>query len=224
MNIAILLLAGSSSRIKGIATPKQVCLIEGKPLFVYSAISLQNSACIDSIILVASDECFSLVKNYVNEYQLNRVKDVILGGSSRQESVRLALEYLKAQKVEDNDIVLIHDSARPLVSLDIIKNNIDLCKKYDAVTTAINVEDTVIDNEGNYFDRDKIFRLQTPQTFKFSLIYEAHQLAKENDIVVNDDSQLMDLVNHTVCYALGNKLNFKITTDEDLELLKKLVK
>lgn len=223
MNIAILLLAGSSVRMKNSPIPKQLCLVNNKPLFIYSALTLQNTSDIDEIILVTSEKCLKKVKEAVSKYQLTKVKDVILGGQSRQESVALALDYLKEKNIKDNDIVLIHDAARPLVNEKIIKDNILLCQRYDAVTTAINVEDTVIDNDGNYLDRSKILRLQTPQTFKFVLIYEAHQLAKENQLTVNDDSQLMDLVGHEVCYALGDKSNFKVTTDADLELLKKII-
>lgn len=224
MNIAILLLAGSSTRIKNISVPKQLYLINDKPLFIYSASTLNNSPFIDEIILVTSKECLSSVNNYVKEYNLNKVKGVILGGESRQESVRLSLEYLKERNIDENDILLIHDSARVLLSEDIIKNNILLCKKYHAVTTAINIEDTIIDDESNYYDRNKIYRLQTPQTFEFNLIYQAHKIAKENGVIVNDDSQLMDLVNQEVCYAQGNKLNFKVTTDEDLIIISKLTK
>ena len=144
----------------------------------------------------------------------------------RQESVFNGLKEIKSFAT-DNDIVLIHDAARPLISKEIISNNIEACLKHDAVTTALLSKDTVIHsiNQQSINDvpnRKELYQSQTPQTFRLSLILKAHEENKKSD--ATDDAQLVLSLGKNVFIVEGSSLNFKVTTDEDLTMLKALIK
>ena len=113
-----------------------------------------------------------------------------------------------------------------MVSQDIINNNIDMCLKHDAVETAVKAIDTIVkSNNGEVINellsRDEIYQVQTPQSFKLSLILKAHESAKENSNT--DDASLVMMLGEKVYIVDGNKQNFKVTTDEDLTILKALL-
>ena len=149
------------------------------------------------------------------------------GGDTRQLSVFNGLEAINAK---DDDIVLIHDAARPLISQEIINSNVLACQKFDAVTTVVNASDTIVRSvNGDVIDdvpaRNELFHSQTPQSFKLAHILLAHQEAIENGVEnVTDDAQLMDLIGLDVHLVKGDKHNFKITTADDLLMLEALLK
>lgn len=226
MNIALIVAGGSGTRLKTANQPKQFIDINGKPLLTYSISAFENHPKIDAIVIVVINEYIDLVKKWCNQYNFLKVKAVISGGSTRQESVFNGLKEIKSF-AKDDDIVLIHDAARPLISKEIINNNIEACLKHDAVTTALLSKDTVIHsiNQQSINDvpnRKELYQSQTPQTFKLSLILEAHQ--KNNSDNATDDAQLVLGLGKDVFIIEGSSLNFKVTTDEDLTMLKALVK
>ena len=205
----ILLCAGSSSRFGG-ETKKQFYLIKNKPLLSYSLSTFNDSKRIDEIVVVTAKEDIEKVKEIVKQF--NKVKCVIAGGESRQESVRLGLE-----QIHENGFVLVHDAARPLVDGEIISSLLDALKDADAATPAIKVVDTIVraeDNElSSYEDRDHLFRVQTPQAFKIETLKKAHeQFLGKN---ATDDSQLIKLLGLKVAIVLGKEKLRKVTTLED---------
>ena len=228
MNIAIVLAAGKSERLNDISVPKQLYLLNNVPLFMYSVLTFNNYDGIDYIYIVTNDDCFKAIKQYVEQYHLSRkVKNVIIGGASRQESVYKALLRLKEDGVSDDDIILIHDAARPMISRQMVIDNIEGVKKYDAVTTATKVKDTIIkgkDELEGFVNRDELYQAQTPQSFRYKIIKEAHDKAiKENRLMNTDDSALVKEYGHPVHIVLGSTSNFKVTTIDDLRLLEMIV-
>ena len=226
MNIVILLAAGSGTRMKS-NTSKQLMEINGLPLFMYSLKTFNENKNIDAILVVTKKEDIELVKETAGNHHITKLINVIEGGQTRQESVDNGLNYLK-NKIKGCDTILIHDSARPLVDNDIIDRNIEASQKYDAVETAIKATDTIIQsasglNEG-HLNRDTIYQAQTPQTFKYSLILKAHEQAKEKNFQATDDASLVISLGEEVHIVEGSKNNFKVTTSEDLKLLKALLK
>ncbi len=224
MNIAIVLAGGTGSRMS-LDMPKQFAVVKGKQIMAYTLSVFQNTPLVDSIYLVSHREYFEQSKQIINEYKLNKVKAVIEGGQTRQESVFNALRQINAK---DDDIILIHDCARPLVDEQIIKDNIEQCQLRDAVETAVKAVDTTIEvNEEqfeNSLNRDKLYQVQTPQTFKYRLIKEAHENAIKNKLVnITDDAQLVAKLGHKVFIVDGKKTNLKVTTDEDLKILEALL-
>jgi len=224
MNYALIVAGGSGKRFGNII-PKQFLLVNNRPLLFYTVEAFNKVKEIDGIILVVHKDYVDEVEQYRLKYNLNKIIMVTEGGETRQESVFKGLEAIKSLGGKDNDIILIHDGARPLIDEKIIINNINECKKYGAVETAIVSTDTIVKSKdgetiSSVENRNELFSVQTPQTFTFKIIYEAHEKNQNND--ASDDAQLVRLLNHEVRIVKGNKLNFKITTQEDLELFKSI--
>ena len=228
MNIGIILAGGSGTRM-GSDIPKQFIDIYGKPMIVHTIESFDINPEIDRIIVVCKEEWQEDVRIWIRKFGLNKVKGIVVGGDTRQESVYNAIRSLNGECLDD-DIVVIHDSARPLISQRIINENIIGAKEYDAVDTVIPSADTIVRSINdktieNIPKRSELYLGQTPQSFKYGLIKEAHELSIEREAQdATDDCQLVLALNKEVHLVNGDKLNFKITTFEDLLLLKSVIK
>ena len=222
MNIALILASGSGTRMVGLKTPKQFCLVNNKPLFLYSVEAFDKNLSIDAIVIVTQGNFVNKVQNICDENALFKVRLITEGGNTRQESVYKGLKAIK-EFAQADDIVLIHDSARPLISQDIIDNNIVGCEKYGAVETAVKINDTILKaGESNeVLDRSSLYQVQTPQTFRYSIILKAHEEALKKGITnATDDAQLVEGVQ----IVNGESTNFKITTIQDLKLFEAMLK
>lgn len=228
MNIALIVAAGKGSRMVNASLPKQFIEVNHQPLIIYSLKTFNMHEEIDKIVIVTNKDYIDLLSKWCKDYKLDKVVNIIEGGKERNESVFLGLSKIK-EFAKDDDIVLIHDAARPLVSSKIISDNIAGVKEHDAVVTAINVVDTILKGQDeivdSIIDRKFLYQAQTPQSFRFKLIYESHLKArKENLSGVTDDTKVVMANNHDVRIVIGDKNNFKITTDDDLILLEALLK
>jgi 2-C-methyl-D-erythritol 4-phosphate cytidylyltransferase len=231
MNIALIVAAGSGSRMGNADKPKQFLPIYGKPLMIHTIEAFEVHDEIDAIVVVTNEAYIDQVKVWCKQYDLGKIKAVVAGGDSRQISVHNGLQAVKAlSKDPKNDIVLIHDAARPLISQRIITDNIRVCEKYDAVDTVIKASDTIVRrvNEETISDipaRNELYQGQTPQSFKLSLILDAHEYVKTHEVNnVTDDCKLVLSLGKEVRLVEGSKQNFKITTFDDLMMLKALLK
>lgn len=226
MNVAVILAAGKSERLNEIDVPKQLYVVNKVPLFLYSVLTFNQLDEIDAIYLVTNDECLPLIEKYLNVYTIEKLKGVILGGVTRQESVYLALRNIE-KTVKNDDIILIHDAARPLISKETILANIEAVKIFEAVSTAIKVNDTVFnvkdDHVDHIVDRSCLYQAQTPQSFNYRLIKKAHEMAIDNMVVANDDSALVRELGYDVHVVKGTTTNFKVTTIDDIKLLEMMI-
>lgn len=215
MNISLIVFAGTGSRIHS-EVPKQFIKINDIDLVVYTIKKFNENPHIDEIVLVTSKEFIPYVECFKEKYELEKVVKVVEGGETRQESVRNALEALDYDK---DDNILIHDGDRPLVSHAIINQAIECLEEYEVACPYIKKEDEIpeLSNLGRKYVLNKEeVHIQTPQSFRFKLIKEKHQDKKE--LQVNDDISLLDP--SLVKFYVGDPLNFKVTTDVDLEYLK----
>lgn len=230
MNIAIILAAGSGSRMGNADKPKQFLPIYGKPLMIHTIEAFEAHDAVDALVIVTNEVFIDQVKVWCKQYDLSKVKAVVAGGDSRQISVYHGLQAVKEIAKNDDDIILIHDAARPLISQKIISDNIKACQEFGAVDTVIKASDTIISSTdaqviNNIPNRSELYQGQTPQTFKLSLILEAHEKAKSGLIPnVTDDAKLVLSLGKDVHLVEGSKQNFKITTFDDLMMLKALLK
>ena len=214
MNIALIVFAGSGSRIHS-DIPKQFIKINDVELVVYTIKKFNDNPHIDEINLVTSKEYIPYVECFKEKYSLNKINKIIAGGASRQESVRLGLEALD---YDDNDNILIHDGDRPLVSHAIINESIDFLKDNVASCPFIFKSDELIEvsNSGRkIFLNNQEVDIQTPQAFKFGVIKTAH--IEKQALEFNDDISLIN--SDLVKFFEGDKYNFKVTTDDDLRFL-----
>lgn len=219
MNIALIVFAGSGSRIKS-DTPKQFIRINDQEMVVYAIKKFNENPHVDEIYLVTSKEYVPYVESLIDKHELHKVKKVVSGGNTRQDSVRLGLVNIECDK---DDKVLIHDGDRPLVSNALINQAFDLLDDFDAVTP-------IFEEELNYEEISKsgrkigidgvVYDVQTPQGFKYGLIRENH-INKAHDTFSDDISLVEKEVE--VKYFPGEKDNFKVTLDQDLEHLKTLL-
>ena len=213
MNVAIILAAGNGTRLSN-NIKKQFIKVHDKQLFLFSFDSFCSSN-IDKILIVSSKEDINYVRSLVSSNE--KFLDVIAGGETRQQSVKNALDYLKGI-LADDDVILIHDAARPLIKFPLINEVINKTIKYDCCSLILPIKDTIISLSNNNYEstleRDKLASVQTPQGFKFKIIYEAHQ--KGSQISATDDAQLVKNLGLNIHLIKGDEQNFKITTNEDL--------
>lgn len=217
---ALLLMAGTGFRFKEMV-PKQFALLAGRPLFSYSLKTLENSAIFDELIVVCH-------RDWIKElmrYPLDASIQVVPGGSSRQQSSYLGLIAFETPP----DIVLIHDAARPFLTLSQMEKTLDAAIEIGAATVSLPTTDTlVISKEGKTIqkivDRSHYFRVATPQAFRYPLLIKAHHKAQNNqDFSATDDCSLIQQEGHPVRLVDGALFNLKITLKEDLKMAEALL-
>lgn len=216
----IVLMAGLSTRFEG-PTNKQLCLLKRKPVFSYSLDTFAKRG-FDELVVVVNSANKVEVEKYIKE-QGYKAK-VVLGGETRQQSVKNALKSLSS---ESEDIVVIQDAARPLVDVFIINQVIKAAKECGASTAYIEASDSIaVKNENdeivNFVNRSTIAQIQTPQAFKFGLLKKGHEFAK--DAKATDDCSLILALGNKVKLVKGDKKYHKVTTVEDLKYIEGLLK
>ena len=215
---AILLLAGKGTRFNS-ALPKQFHAIGGKKIYLHTLDRLHESGLFEEIILVTAPEWVDEVSRETQGYPVR----VVAGGNSRQESSYLGLLACGSQTA----YVLIHDAVRPFVSQRILEENLAACKAFGAADTCIPSADTLVYSQnGKTIEaiphRAHFLRGQTPQSFAYPLILEAHMQARAKGLSATDDCALVLALGKPVHLLLGDESNIKITTDLDLYLAEQL--
>lgn len=216
---AIVLSAGKGSRMKS-DIPKQYLKLHGQPVLYYALNAFEESA-VDEIILVTGEGDEAFCRNEIIEkYGLKKVKAVVSGGKERYHSV-----YRGLCAAGQPDYVLIHDGARPLVNGEIIARAVDGAREYSACVASMPVKDTIKAADAEGFsestpDRSTLWQIQTPQAFRFGLIYRAYEkvFAPGTDRSrITDDAMVVELMTDTkVKFIEGSYSNIKVTTPEDM--------
>ncbi len=218
----IILAAGKSERFKKKKNKisKQFYKFRGISPLEHLITSVSNSPSINSITLVINKDDKEEIKGFKMKYP--KLNTVVSGGNTRQKSVFIALKNIRKKRIKTrNDIVLIHDAARPFLENRIIENCILHLKKYDGVFPALNTDDTLRNKKNlNTYDRDIIISSQTPQAFKFDKIYIAYKRAKGD---YSDDVSIANEFGLRLKKIEGQKLNFKITNPSDIVIYEKLI-
>ena len=228
---AVCLAAGQGKRMES-NVQKQYLLIHGKPVLYYALKAFQDSPVDEVVLVVGAGEEEYCQKEIVDKYGFTKVKAIAVGGRERYHSVFSGL-----QMVKDADYVLIHDGARPFLTQEIIERCIKGAKEYKACVAGMPVKDTIklADMEGNIEstpERSKVWMIQTPQAFEYSLIKEAYTTLIEQEnkgiktsIPVTDDAMVVEyFLNQKVHLVYGSYENIKITTPEDMRIAEVFVK
>lgn len=225
INSAVILAAGKGKRMKSDVS-KQFLVIKDKPIIAYTLWAFDRCEEIDEIIVVAAaDELEFFKSDILGKYTFNKVKKLIAGGAERQQS---AYNGIKAVS-PDNNIILIHDGARPFVNSRIIADCIEQAKAYGAVSAGMPSKDTVKLVDDNCMvtatpDRSRVWLTQTPQAFKKEIIITAHEQALTKNIIGTDDAMLAELAGYKVKMVSAAYENIKITTPEDIAIAETLLK
>lgn len=218
MKITALIVAGGKGARFGGTVPKQFRNLRERPLLSWTIHQFERAPSITEIVLVVPEEYLLFAnENVVNRYPFKKVSKVVVGGASREESVRKGLASLSFA----TDFVAIHDGARPLVNVADIEKVVAVAQKERAAILVRPVSDTVKRVEGDFIlstlDRARLFLAETPQVFQYDLIMSAHKMAPpERD--ATDDAYLVELLGFKVRTVVPTGLNLKITTEDDLAI------
>lgn len=229
MNIALIIAGGSGNRM-GQDIPKQFIHIDGAPIVIHTLMCFQRHPDIQEIAIVCLKGWETVVQSYANQFNINKLKYIFPGGDTGMESIHNGIYGLLEAGCDGDDLVLIHDAVRPLLSQDIISGNIATCKAFGYAITGIKCREAILESEDGFstttsIPRDTLIRTQTPQTFRLKNIISAHEEAKEKGIVnsVASCTLCAELGNRVMHIVPGSEKNIKVTTVEDLEILKALM-
>lgn len=228
---AICLAAGQGKRMES-NVQKQYLLLQEKPVLYYALKAFQDSNVEEIVLVVGVGEEDYCKKEMVDKYGFSKVKAVVAGGKERYHSVFHGLQAVKAA-----DYVLIHDGARPFLTEEIIDRCINGAKEYRACVAGMPVKDTIklADGEQNIEstpERSKVWMIQTPQAFEYSLIKDAYTTLIEQEekgirtsIPVTDDAMVVEyFLKQKVHLVYGSYENIKITTPEDMKIAEVFVR
>ena len=218
-NIAIVLGAGSGSRMK-IEKSKLLLEIGGKTVIERSVQAFLDISDIDEVIVTLREQDLEAFSSLLTDERVS----FVIGGATRQQSVKNAVET-----IDECELLIIHDGARPLIKPEDIEHTIREAKEYGAAATGVKVKDTIkiIDDNGFVVetpDRSTLFSVQTPQIFNFYLYKEALEKAEKENSDFTDDCQLIEFAGQKVKMVEGSYSNIKITTKEDIPLAESLIK
>ena len=216
---AVIVAAGNASRMGGI--DKVMAQLKGEPMIRRTVRNFQNCDAISEIVIVTREDLIVPISNLCKD--LSKVKAVVCGGKSRQESVHLGLNAL-SDKVK---LAAVHDGARPLISWQVIDRVVRAANTYGAAAPAIPVKDTIKVVEGrivkNTPDRATLFAVQTPQVFDFDLLRGALKKAEQDDAQLTDDCSAVERMGMSVKIVEGDERNIKVTTPMDLKIAEMLL-
>ena len=220
MKFAASILAGGAGRRMGQDLPKQFLEIRGRPILVHTLAAFARANLFESIHLAIHPDWVERLADILHRWDLSGTVTVVPGGPTRQASSRAVLDALEA-RLAPRDGVLIHDAARCLVDGELLARCVEGVQRHGAVTAAMPVTDTIAVADGMVIasvpERERLFRIQTPQGFQLGLILAAHRAARERGVVdATDDAQLVMALGHPVRIVPGSAGNLKISTPEDL--------
>lgn len=215
MNTAIIVAAGSGQRFSA-AQPKQFVAILGKPLIVYSLEQFNACPAIDEIVLVLSDSGLEEFLGLRDKFPISKLRSIVIGGTTRAESVRNGLETITGPKAS---VVAIHDGARPLIAVDEITRTVAKAKEVGAACLVAEVLDTIKEVEDGKIlgtvDRRSLRRALTPQAFRYDLLVKAFQGVNLSDLVT-DECYLVEQLGVKIATVEGAGRNIKVTRSEDI--------
>lgn len=229
MNYALVIGGGSGNRM-GQDIPKQFMHVDNCPIIIHTLNCFQQHPDIDGIAVVCLKGWETVLQSYANQFNITKLKWIFPGGSCGQESIRNGIYGLKDNGIDLEDLVLVHDAVRPLLSQETISSNIAVCKSYGYAITGIQCREAILESEDGFsssisIPRDKLIRTQTPQTFRLKNLIKAHDEAIIKGILnsVSSCTLMCELGGREMHIVPGSEKNIKITTAEDLEILKALM-
>jgi len=224
MNSAVIVAAGKSERM-GSGTDKAFLSLGPRPLLAWSLLAFERCPDIDQIVLVVRKERLLAARGVAQMFGISKLREIVAGGARRQDSVWNGLEALDPE----TRYVAVHDGARPCIEAELISETIRSAKKVGSGVAACRMLDTIkfvkhgatVDHT---LDRDKLWAVQTPQTFKLELLRQAYAKVAESGATVTDEAAAVELLGESVRLVEWPRQNPKITTAEDLPIAAAILK
>lgn len=230
--VAIIVAGGVGSRMNQ-NIPKQFLNVNNKPVLVYTIENFQNHPEIDEIGVVCIDGWHEVVKVYAAQFNISKLKWIISGGKTVQESIKAGVDKLNSECAAD-DIVVIHDGVRPLVDETALSDVLKVCREHGNGIPALpyneqifKVSDDISDTTTEYIPRETIRRVATPQAYQYKLLKESYDKAFEEKVGIYGSSYtntMMVELGIRLYFAKGSDKNIKLTTLEDLEIFSAYLK
>ncbi len=225
MNIALVLAGGTGSRM-GQDIPKQFIHVNNCPIIIYTLLVLQKHPKIDLIQVVCIDGWEKILASYAKQFNITKLGGIVRGGSNRFESTRngmLSLGY-----VQDDDVIVVHDSVRPLVTAESLSDTINVCHKQGNSMAILDCVDTMYARSSDVYtaevlNRDKLVRGQTPEAVTGLRMREMYRLAAEKNMQSDSISALQNMLGWEIHFSKGAERNIKLTSKEDIDLFKALL-
>lgn len=227
MNTALIIAGGSGARMHQ-DIPKQFLTVNEKPVIVYTLEAFQKAPEIDVIAVVCISGWEQVLWAYANQFNITKLKHVVPGGENGQVSIRNGVFELEKNYSKD-DVVLIHDAIRPMVSEEIISDCIVKTKQFGCAIASVPCAEAMLETEDGIladksYPRENLRRTQTPQGFHIGDICELHRNALEKGITNSVAScTLMIEMGQRVYFSAGSEKNIKLTTVEDIDIFKALL-
>lgn len=232
MTTAIIIAGGSGHRM-GQDIPKQFINVYDKPIIIYTLEGFQRHPQIDAIEVVCLDGWHDVLWAYVHQFNISKLKWIVSGGATGQESIRNGVYNLEG-KVNDDDVIIIHDGIRPLVDESVLTDVIMKAQKYGNGVTSLPYNEQIFvvnpsdkNTTKQYIPRETLRRVSTPQAYKFGKLDWAYHEAFEKEIGIYGSSYtntMMVELGETLHFAAGSDKNIKLTTKDDLEMFKGYLK
>ncbi len=227
-NIGLIIAGGTGQRMK-MNVPKQFIKVLGKPIIIYTLEAFEKNKHIDEIVVVCLELWQEKLKKWAEEYGITKLTHIVPGGKTGMESLRNGMQVLK-DNYDENDIAVIHDAVRPLISDAIIDTNIEGVKEFGTAITCVPTTEALLQSEDminsdKVVDRNLIARTQTPQSLRIGKFAWAHEEAQKRGIkdTVATCTLLIEL-GESVHIVWGEETNFKVTTAEHIALLEAYIK
>jgi 2-C-methyl-D-erythritol 4-phosphate cytidylyltransferase len=218
LNYGLVVAAGHGNRFGGY---KQLVPLEGKPVLIHSIQVFERCRQIYGIVVVAPSRRFALVRRMLRTYAVRRLLAVVRGGETRAESVQAGLAVLPA-----SGWVVVHDAVRPLIYPAMLAKGIKACRECGAATYGYPVSDTLKQVKGQEVlsTVDRLVAVQTPQFFGLELLRRAHAAARKAGSAATDDCELVERLGVRPVWIPGPRTNLKLTTAEDMDIVRALVR
>ena len=213
-NYALIIAGGSGTRM-GQSIPKQFINIYDKPILIYTLEGFQRHPLIDAIEVVCIDGWQEVLQAYANQFGITKMKWIVKGGKTGQESIRNGVYNLEGI-CKDDDLVIVHDGIRPMVDESVLTDVIKVAKEKGNAVTSL-----------PYIPRETLRRVSTPQAYRFDLLDRSYHRAFAEEIGIYGSSYtntMMVELGETLHFAAGSDKNIKLTTQDDLELFKGYLK
>lgn len=227
MNIALIIAGGSGQRMHQ-DIPKQFLNVFDKPIIIYTLEAFQKHPNIDAIEVVCLEGWHEILRAYCKQFGITKLENIVCGGENGQASIRNGVFDIR-KRHEQEDIILIHDAIRPMVSEEIISDCIRVTSLYGNAISVIPCAEAMLctsdgETSNEQYPRDSLKRTQTPQGFKVGDIAQAHTEALEKGIINSVASCTMYVeLGKTLYFSAGSEKNVKLTTPEDIEIFKALL-
>ncbi len=223
---ALIFAGGTGVRMNSRSKPKQFLELHGKPIIVYTLEHFEYHEQIDDIVVVCLKDWIHEMRSLVDRYGITKVSRIVEGGATGHDSIYFGLKAMQ-QTAGDDDVILIHDGVRPLITEELISQNIAAVEKYgNAITVEPARESVIHSKDGQTIDhepdRNEIYVAKAPQSFRFGQIFECYRKAEDWPQKTIDSSHLLSLLNVPMHMVPSTKNNMKITDPADYYMFRAL--